>query len=78
MVENWMIYIMLGIFVIPFVLGWIIGCILPIWLVILEFTNPVKADRFVQKMRRYQQINELESLKSTRTNSIIDNYYGED
>jgi hypothetical protein len=52
MIENWEIYTA-GVLIFPLALGWILGCLVPIWWVILLIFSPDRADKFVEHLKKY-------------------------
>ena len=65
MIENWEIYAVLGFLVMPLVIGWILGCLIPIWWVILLIFSPDKADKFVEHLKKYDSKSSLIQRSTT-------------
>jgi hypothetical protein len=78
MIENWEIYAVVGFLVMPLAIGWILGCLIPIWWVILLFFSPEKADKFVEHLKKYDSKLEFNSGNYHKSGSRIENYIGED
>lgn len=76
MIENWEIYAVLGFLVMPLVIGWILGCLIPIWWVILLIFSPDKADKFVEHLKKYDSKSEFNSEIYHKSGYRIENNIG--
>ena len=76
MIENWEIYAVLGFLVMPLVIGWILGCLIPIWWVILLIFSPDKADKFVEHLKKYDSKSEFSPKKYHKSEYRTENNIG--
>ena len=78
MFEDLGIYAIVGFILLPLAIGWILGCLIPIWWVILLILSPEKADKFLEHLNKFDDILNSNSGNYHKSDSRFENYIGED